>query len=221
MAEWSSHISGRLRLLGALVAENVGVHGLQLPLARHHINRAYYKLKEAFETYETDHGPLSNEEFMGSIALDCGSAPGGWTKYLIQRFSCQEVNSIDPGELSPSVLRMGATNHMQMKIEEAMPILLKDGKGGRIKIWVSDMCLHQMEEQLNLLLLAKDEGLLAPNAFFVLTLKCVVGRSRLAFDSQAKKVVEKLSSETKVEGLTTLHLFSNRSGERTVMGYII
>eukprot|EP00978_Attheya_sp_CCMP212_P048860 scaffold585624_cov59-Attheya_sp.AAC.2 len=186
------------------------------------VSRAYYKLKEATETYEASRGIL-DQDLYKSIALDCGSAPGGWTKYLIEHFHCPTVYSIDPGSLAPSVSTLKETRHMQMKIQDALPILLEDeGTTGQVKIWVSDMCLHDMGEQVDHLLLAKKKGLLAPNAFFVLTLKCVVGHSKSAFDSQVEKVVDKLrsTSSANVVGVETFHLFSNRSGERTVIGYI-
>lgn len=186
------------------------------------VSRAYYKLKEAIGTYEASCGALP-QDLYGSLALDCGSAPGGWTKYLIEHFGCKKVYSIDPGKLSPSVLKLKETIHMQIKIQDALPKLLEDeavAAAGGVKLWVSDMCLHNMAEQVELLLLAKEEGVLAPNAFFVLTLKCVVGHSKLAYDAQVKKVVDKFCADANVDGVETFHLFSNRSGERTVIGYI-
>mmetsp|Transcript_14327 Transcript_14327/g.25616 ORF Transcript_14327/g.25616 Transcript_14327/m.25616 type:complete len:102 (-) Transcript_14327:339-644(-) len=59
--------------------------------------------------------------------------------------------------------------------------------------------------------------------FFVLMLKCVLGHSKLAYDAQVEEVVDKnglRAPENGVEGLEIFHLFSNRSGERTVIGYI-
>jgi hypothetical protein len=49
-----------------------------------------------------------------------------------------------------------------------------------------------------------------------------MGHSKGAFDSQVEKVVDKLCSTSSVNvvGVETFHLFSNRSGERTVVGYI-
>ena len=116
---------------------------------------------------------------------------------------------------------MKETHHVQTKIQDAVPLLLKEDVGAaRVKIWVSDMCLHNMEAQVDLLLMAKESGLLASNAFFVLTLKCIVGHSKSAYDAQVKKTVDKLCDSSKVENVETFHLFSNRSGERTIMGYI-
>jgi RNA recognition motif-containing protein/predicted rRNA methylase YqxC with S4 and FtsJ domains len=188
------------------------------------VSRAYYKLKEAKETYEASRGSALDQNLYKSIALDCGSAPGGWTKYLIEHFQCPKVYSVDPGSLAPSVAKLDETRHMRMKIQDALPILLQkeEAAAGQVKIWVSDMCLHEMVEQVDQLLLAKEKGLLAPKAFFVLTLKCVMGHSKGAFDSQVEKVVDKLCSTSSVNvvGVETFHLFSNRSGERTVVGYI-
>jgi hypothetical protein len=106
-----------------------------------------------------------------------------------------------------------------MKIQDAIPIL----KQNKLKfdIFVSDMCLHEMEQQLDFLLLAKDEGILDENAFFVLTLKCNSGFSKENFDGQVQKVVEKLVSRVKTDKISTYHLFSNRNGERTIMGFIV
>ncbi|KAL9178982.1 hypothetical protein ACHAXT_011955 [Thalassiosira profunda] len=184
------------------------------------VSRAYFKLKEAMETYEDVRGKLP-EGLEGAIALDCGSAPGGWTKYLIERFHCRRVYSIDPGSLSPSVSGLKEAMHMQMKVQGALPILLSDETvKGKVRIFVSDMCLHKMSEQIDQLLLAREQGLLAPDAFFVLTLKCTMGHSKASYDAQVDEVVERLLAEATVEGAETCHLFSNRSGERTVMGRI-
>jgi len=189
------------------------------------VGRAYYKLKEAIETYKSSnnneggrnkiHSDLYDESV---VALDCGSAPGGWTKYLIEHFNCKTVYSIDPGKLAKSVSKLDETKHIQMKIQDAIPLLLKDNT--QVKIWVSDMCLHNMESQVDLLLMAKDSGLLSSDCFVVLTLKCIVGHSKSAYDAQVKKVVDKLCDKASMESVEIFHLFSNRSGERTVMGYL-
>ena len=187
------------------------------------VGRAYYKLKEAIETYKSSnndknkiHSNLYDELV---VALDCGSAPGGWTKYLIEHFNCKTVYSIDPGKLAKSVSQLEQTKHIQMKIQDAIPLLLKE-EDTKVKIWVSDMCLHNMESQVDLLLMAKDSGLLSSNCFVILTLKCIVGHSKSAYDAQVKKVVDKLCDKASMESVEIFHLFSNRSGERTVMGYL-
>jgi len=127
-----------------------------------------------------------------------------------------------------------------------------------INIYVSDMCLNEMSQQLQYLLNIKTKwNILKPNTFFVVTLKCNTGHSRQAFDEQVKDVVtkffgdhdekdgamkkneeEKRKEEEKdvntsvvvkekeevirldAYGVQIFHLFSNRKGERTVMGYL-
>ena len=105
---------------------------------------------------------------------------------------------------------------MKLKIQDALPILKE--KNTKIKVFVSDMCLHEMADQLEFLLLAKDVGILEENAFFTLTLKCNSGFSKASFDRQVEKVLETLASKAETRMVSTYHLFSNRSGERTVLG---
>merc|ERR1712176_998602 len=120
---------------------------------------------------------------------------------------------------------------MQEAIPEVLHLLQKqeeeEGKqgygGGRINVWVGDACLGFMKEQIDLLLSAREQGLLAPLTLFVLTLKCIVGRSRESFDGQVRKVVEQLlmrkidnndnEKVMMVDNLEVYHLFSNKNGE--------
>ena len=77
---------------------------------------AFFKLKEAFERYRqlekqwptSGDAPLFPLPIVAGakrkidsatpfIAVDCGAAPGGWTKYL--HTVCDEVYAIDPGDM--------------------------------------------------------------------------------------------------------------------------
>lgn len=181
------------------------------------INRAYFKLSEATVRYCKEHQKdLRSSIFENAIALDVGSAPGGWTKFLACDLKCKSVYSVDPGNLK---IDLPNVHHMKMKIQDAMPILKQ--KKIKFHVFVSDMCLHEMEQQLDFLLLAKDEGILEKNAFFVLTLKCNSGYSKENFDRQVQKVVETLVSRVKTDKISMYHLFANRNGERTIMGFIL
>ena len=186
------------------------------------ISRAYYKLEEAFSRYAH---PTKLKEFFSDteriVALDCGAAPGGWTKYLQDETPCETVYNIDPGKLNPNVAEMKSVYHMPMKLEEAIPILLNEKL--QTNIWVSDMCLHNVGDQVEFLLQAKNSGLLSDNALFVITLKCVAGYSDIAYNFQAKREIERLRTSiggNNVSDVTITHLFSNRSGERTIMGLV-
>ena len=173
------------------------------------VPRAYYKLQEAFERFgATD---CSSSLLRNKVALDCGAAPGGWTQYLIEQ-GCKKVYSIDPGNLAPNVLRITGVEHYKMKLQDAICKLPRNS----IDIFVSDMCLHEMNAQVDMMLEAKP--LLKPNTFFVVTLKCVAGHSASSCDSQVQKEVSRLAQVA--YGVKTVHLFVNRSRERTVMGYL-
>ncbi len=179
------------------------------------VSRAYYKLKEAIDRYTKDYKSFDCGIFQGTVALDCGAAPGGWTKYLADELKCSNVYSVDPGELE---IQQNGITHMQMKIQDAIPLLT--AKDSKVKIYVSDMCLHTMETQMDYLLEAKAQGILEQNSFFVLTLKCKIGYSKDSFDQQVSNALDILSQKANVSDTAVYHLFSNRKGERTVMGFI-
>ena len=177
------------------------------------ICRAYYKLEEAFVRYEFQ-GPHGSD----MVALDCGAAPGGWTKYLTESFDCQKVYSVDPGKLSPSVTSLPVVEHVAARIEDFLPKL--QAQGVLLDIWVSDMCLKDMGYQVNCMLAARDMAVLRKGLFFVLTLKCTLGHAKVTFDRQVAEEVARLEENNRVRDLQIIHLFANRIGERTIMGYL-
>lgn len=177
--------------------------------------RAYYKIEEALTRYDAAAASPMKNRLVGSVALDCGASPGGWTKYLLDEAGCKVVHSVDPGKLSPDVRDLNGARHWKMKVESALPLLGKENV--RVDVWTSDMCLHIMSEQVDWLLRAREAGVLRPDAMFILTLKCNTGHSKLSHDYQVEKEVARLKKlATEVE---VMHLFSNRNGERTVMGF--
>jgi 23S rRNA C2498 (ribose-2'-O)-methylase RlmM len=171
------------------------------------IPRAYYKLQEALERF----GGNVKSQLKRKVALDCGAAPGGWTQYLMEQ-GCSKVYSVDPGDLLPSVLTIHGVEHLKMKLQDAIGMLPQNS----IHVFVSDMCLHEMESQIDFMVKAKP--LLTKNALFVLTLKCVAGHSDSSYNLQVGKVVSRL--EGICFGVKTMHLFVNRRRERTVIGYL-
>eukprot|EP00536_Pseudo-nitzschia_multiseries_P012969 jgi/Psemu1/327037/estExt_fgenesh1_pg.C_5270002 len=88
-----------------------------------------------------------------------------------------------------------------------------------LDVWVSDMCVKDVRGQIDALLAARDACVVGPGTFFVLTLKCVVGYSAKAFEYQTNEQVARLSGISR--DVQVVHLFSNRSSERTVIGYLI
>lgn len=220
---WMNGISER-SLSWSRMQHRIGPDGTYVPIeADDDICRAYYKLQEAFSRYtgESIFKSKSASSIDGLVALDCGASPGGWTKYLCEQGDdvVKRVYSVDPGVLDATVLSLPSVQHLALKLEDALPILLEINNNDlHIDVWVSDMCLHQMGEQIGYLLTARDMGLVGPGTFFVLTLKCLVGRSKESFDGQVARECQRLDGMTR--DLQVFHLFANRSGERTVMGYL-
>jgi len=240
------------------------------------ISRAYWKLQEAWERYKFTPPCLdyNNNENKNAVhqdgndestnnrrqlwALDCGAAPGGWTKFLFRPGVVERIYSIDPGKLSNEVLpgldndNGGTTiiRYMDTTIQKALPLLVTElheynntvssnergtnnnttssttNERKYIDIWVSDMNVKDMSNQIDYFLLARHQGLIGTGTFFVLTIKCVVGYSTIAFDSQTQEQVQRLTHTVGGDGalardVHVVHLFSNRTSERTIIGYLI
>jgi 23S rRNA U2552 (ribose-2'-O)-methylase RlmE/FtsJ len=198
------------------------------------ICRAYWKLQEAWERYKYELPQAGGTSISSSgmrmlTALDCGAAPGGWTQYLAQHVHCSKIYSIDPGELSPVVLALPQVEHLTMTIQKALPYLQEKNnssttsttgaKNSMIDIYVSDMCVKDMEQQVDHLLQAATLGVVTSGCFFVLTLKCISGHSKKTFDLLVAKQVQRLLPHVDPLKLQTVHLFNNRMSERTVLGY--
>lgn len=132
---------------------------------------------------------------------------------------------MDPGCLDNEVLKCTQVEHLPMKAEDALAIVLEQEasrvpstESRLVDIWVSDMCLHEMSDQVALMLRARQTNVLGTGSFFVLTLKCTKGHSKESFDSQVATETRRLTGHA--YDLETIHLFSNRGGERTVLGFL-
>ena len=196
------------------------------------ISRAYWKLQEAWERYKYETPSLESLDKDTMWALDCGAAPGGWTKFLFRPGVVDRIYAVDPGKLANEVAHgldeanqseSPIVRHVDKTIQKALSGLaaeLREEKGGKfLDIWVSDMCVKDMNGQIDCFLQARDEGVVGPGTFFVLTLKCILGYSATAFDQQTQEQVKRLEGISR--DIHVLHLFSNRSSERTVIGYLI
>lgn len=181
------------------------------------ICRAFWKLQEIFQRYKHQ---LPDDTIMKKpfMALDCGAAPGGWTQFLSKTLgeNCHTIFSIDPGQLAPSVLALSQVQHWPLTIQKALPMLCDQNI--TIQVWVSDMCVKDMEQQVDWLLEARHMGVVTRGTFFVLTLKCIVGHSSNTFDLLVDRQWERLHGISK--NVQKIHLFSNRISERTLVGYL-
>jgi Predicted rRNA methylase len=181
------------------------------------ICRAYFKLKEAMDYYrrDTQNDPIS---FVGKVAFDCGSSPGGWTKYLLEDENCDLVYSCDPGKLDPCVESLPGTRYLKMRGKDGIEQVRKEGN--IVHLWVSDMCLVDPKDQVHHLLMAKERGILSDDATFVLTLKFNTGHCKETFDRYAQEELSYLKESLNVANVKLYHLFSNRKGERTLIGQL-
>lgn len=163
------------------------------------------------------------------VGMDLGSAPGGWTKCLADSGVFTDIFSVDPAELTiPSTLMAteegGVVTHLRMKAQESIKKLSSSGVVA--DVLVSDMCLHSMEDQCEILASALKAGVLrrkgrhVRGSFVVLTLKCTKGHSKASFDTQTNAQVELLKKSGVLEDVQVFHLMANKKGERTVAGFV-
>ena len=80
------------------------------------------------------------------------------------------------------------------------------------------MCFFDPQQQINHLLYAPEKNILSTNAFFVLTLKFNTGHGKDTFDLFSQQEYQRLQQILSVTNVHTYHLFSNRKGERTLIG---
>ena len=146
-------------------------------------------------------------------------SPGGWTKYLLEGTQCEKVFAIDPGEMILSESLSVNVDHLKMTAQKAI-LHLRDTLQHKVCIWVSDMCVQDVGKQVDIFLLAVKEKLIQSGAAFVLTIKCNVGHAKERFDEMTNAEADRLKEQVDVGGLEILHLFSNRIGERTIIGYV-
>lgn len=169
--------------------------------------RAYFKLKEAMNNYRRDIQDVPSS-FDGKIAF-----------YLLEDDEkCKLVYSCDHGKLEQSVENMAGTRYLKMRGNDGINLVQREGV--IVSLWVvSGMCLADPKEQVDHLIKAKEKGILADCAMFVLTLKFNIGHSKETFDRYAEEELTRVSKELKVHNLRGLyHLFSDRKRERTVIG---
>jgi hypothetical protein len=121
------------------------------------------------------------------FAVDCGSAPGGWTKYLSEWTDLDAICAIDPGKMDARVFSLPNVCHLRMMSGDAILCLCNTllstrggsggGRGGgadsaRVPLLIRNMCMHEPTGQVNALLRFHESGMLRPDAVFVLTIKC-------------------------------------------------
>eukprot|EP00927_Polykrikos_kofoidii_P071758 TRINITY_DN67988_c0_g1_i1.p1 TRINITY_DN67988_c0_g1~~TRINITY_DN67988_c0_g1_i1.p1 ORF type:complete len:509 (+),score=99.45 TRINITY_DN67988_c0_g1_i1:170-1696(+) len=169
--------------------------------------RAYYKIREV----------ASREKFLwgaGSLAIDCGASPGGWSTFLAAS-GCSRVIAIDPGAIdlvNESEAVRGAIDHMQMKLQDALPLLLE--RGEQAELYCCDM---NDDPKIVVDLLMEALPLLMPGARLVLTFKNVFSKKEEWLEAQQTQIARLQSTFANIR---SVHLFANTPRECTVLGNV-
>ena len=125
------------------------------------LNRALWKIREAFEAFDL---PLPPDAW----ALDLGSAPGGWASELAKRAA--HVVAVDPAELDPSVAALPNVEHLKVRAEE---LLDRPDFRGRFDLLTCDMNVDPAEAAT---LLCRLAPMLKPGAPAIMTVKFMTPR---------------------------------------------
>lgn len=168
--------------------------------------RAYYKLEEAASYLPLTRGGES-------LAIDVGASPGGWTSYLaLSGFA--KVISVDPGLLEGTVLARPNVEHMRLRFEEALPLLLQRGIAGTANAYCCDM---NAPPGLVVDLFLKALELMRPGAVVVITLKNAFPK-KLQYDEAVAAALETLGEY--LDGVRIVQLFANTTRESTLLGTV-
>lgn len=170
--------------------------------------RAFFKLREVSSR-------LGVKLDVGH-AIDVGASPGGWTTMLCQA-GCRAVTAVDPGNLylPPDVESSGKVEHLQMRIEEAIPILQSRGKGAFLDMLVCDMNAPPADV---ITIVTHALPLLSPGATLVLTFKN-------SFPKKSDWLVNLDAALVSMRGfakdVSVVHLLANTAKETTVVGTVL
>ena len=173
------------------------------------VSRAFYKLREVATRMQ-----LCLDV---DCAIDCGASPGGWSTCLVQS-GCARVIAVDPGLLflPPEVDASGQVEHMRMKIEEALPILM--ARGGKEAVTL-DMLVCDMNAPpaVVLSIVRTARPLLRAGAPLVLTFKNSFN-SKGAWHAALEAGLEEL--RTFADDVRVVHLLANTAKETTVVATV-
>ena len=168
------------------------------------ISRAYYKLREAF-LREKDYFKSIRSGFM---ALDIGSSPGGWTKYLLD-IGAKRVISVDPGELRLDQETMESVVYHQKTIEKC--IVDGDLDGLLFDIIVCDA---NMDPEMAVEMIHSISSRLKERGHIIFTLK-MPDRKKVKMAAKIEFCREVMSQS--FEKIKMWHLFANKGKERTLI----
>lgn len=142
------------------------------------LNRAEFKLREAIRVFNI-------KLDAGRIAIDIGSAPGGWAKVLAGYGL--EVIAVDPGDLDGDVLSLSNVRHFKCRAEDFRP-------ENKAVIITNDMNINPKDSAAVMCSLA---GYLEKDGVGIMTVKFVTpDRKKLLSDARLE-----LEKEYTIEGI--------------------
>ncbi len=149
------------------------------------LNRAQWKLREAFDEFEL-------EVPADAWVLDLGSSPGGWALVLAERAA--HVVAVDPAELDESVTALPNVEHLRVRAEE---ILDRPDFLGRFDLLTCDMNIDPAQAAEILVRLAPA---LKNHATAIMTVKYMTHRRR-EHEKEAEQVLAQAYGEIRFKRL--------------------
>ncbi|MBO3802948.1 MAG: hypothetical protein JTT11_03610 [Candidatus Brockarchaeota archaeon] len=140
------------------------------------------------------------------VAIDLGSAPGGWTKVLSRH--AEKVYSVDPARLDDEVSKLGNVSHVRKKMEE----LTAEDVPQRADIITCDANIPAKELVPLVGKVAAD--FLAEKGLLVLTLKASSPKAGEELEEAVRALAEELEA-LRVEVLAVTRLGHNTRRELT------
>ena len=214
---------------GAGAGAGAGAEGGDAAVSATAACRAFFKLEQALRRCPLPpRTAVDNEKGQGTIAVDLGAAPGGWTQCLIEHTggAVDKVYAVDPGEV-PYAIAMakmaGSTViHLALKAEDAIDeiaaALVEQRR--RIGCMVCDMNVHP-KKAVELVVRYWRRGLCAPGCRVVVCFKRFSSRgSRTdwAADRASQRAI--LASISEPGSCREYHLMANGQEERTVVAIL-
>ncbi len=164
------------------------IFGNYLMHEKNHINRAGFKLMEAFDYFKIDIERLGIKK-----ALDIGAAPGGFSYEMAKKGIF--VDAVDPGLLNNKLIDMHI-NHIKKRIEDFSTNTIYD-------IITNDMNIFPLESARIILKLKEN---LRKKGLVIMTIKCINKRSYSYYMKQAQ-----MELKDSFEGFEFKHFPHNRA----------
>jgi len=191
--------------------------------AQRRVSRAYYKMREAAETWprilrmptKAGNSPTGDRHDV-EMAFDLGASPGGWSEWLVEQGGVGRCVAIDPAAMDDRVIHNPRVVHLRQSVEAAVASgelarAASTSEGSTAQVVVCDMNSdpRAAAEAVQHVL-----PWVAEDAVLVLTIKMVKrgGLNHVQLETEATNA---LQDNWKVQGVR--QLFNNSRHERTLV----